>query len=63
MIQLLFFFFFSSLTNHASLCFAEMPDRTGSTGSLLPLSNKEKNESSAEGHKLLNGNSDTADWV
>jgi len=41
-----------------------MPDRTGSTGSLLPLSNKEKDKTKEEDHKLLNGNSnDTSDWV
>ena len=44
--------------------FTEMPDRTGSTGSLLPLSNKEKDKTKEEDHKLVNGNSnDTSDWV
>ncbi|KAJ6806840.1 phosphatidylinositol:ceramide inositolphosphotransferase-like [Iris pallida] len=41
----------------------EMPDRTGSIAPLLPLSNKEKDRTKEENHKLLNGNAgDAADW-
>ncbi|KAJ6832647.1 phosphatidylinositol:ceramide inositolphosphotransferase-like [Iris pallida] len=43
----------------------EMPDRTGTTAPLLPLSSKEKDRSKEENHKLLNGmngNAGDADW-
>ncbi|XP_072959515.1 phosphatidylinositol:ceramide inositolphosphotransferase-like [Typha angustifolia] len=42
----------------------EMPDRSGGSASLLPISVKEKDgKSKEENHKLLNGNSgDSADW-
>ena len=42
-----------------------MPDRTGGSPPLLPLSVKEKDSRfKEENHKLLNGTSgDTTDWV
>lgn len=39
-----------------------MPDRSGGSQPIIPLSSKEKeSKAKEENHKLLNG--DTADWV